>query len=465
MVDHALGRLASLPAVWADASSQQAAADAAESLVRIANSTQSGYSLARAEADLRAHTPPGHAGKEHDERWAWACKRVGVDWSPEGSAIGPQEASTDQQARRGEVRTLRLTRASDIDPEPVVWAWKDGGEGRIPSGSLVMAAGREGTGKSSFGIWKAARISTGTLPGNLYGGPRVVFYVAVEDSWSHTLVPRLMAAGADLSRIYRVDAVRSDDSEVTLSLPTDNKQLEAAIAEHAAALVVIDPLMSVMGEGIDTHKNREVRRALDPLALMASSTGAIILGIAHFGKSNGSDPASLISGSGAFKDVPRAIFGFARDESEDDAGRRVMSQVKNSLGRDNLPSLTYAIETAAIATPRGQAETGRLVFTGTSDRSVEQILRESGRDPDAADEASEAAEWLKGYLSEHGGSSGAGETIKAGAAAGIGKTALTRARKAAGVVTSKAGFGSGWVWSLSDSLPPRDDEEPEESTS
>ena len=83
----------------------------------------------------------------------------------------------------GAGRRARVTWACDIRIRPVVWAWTDNDEGRIPAGSLSIAAGREGTGKSSFGTWLAARITRGTLPGNLYGTLRRVLYVAVEDSW------------------------------------------------------------------------------------------------------------------------------------------------------------------------------------------------------------------------------------------------------------------------------------------
>ena len=104
---------------------------------------------------------------------------------------------TPDAADRGG-RKLVLTPASEIEPEPVVWAWEDDGAGRIPAGSLGLFAGREGTGKSSFLIWLSAQITKGTLPGSFKGGPRGVIYVAVEDSWKYTIVPRLMAAGADL---------------------------------------------------------------------------------------------------------------------------------------------------------------------------------------------------------------------------------------------------------------------------
>ncbi|WP_432162339.1 AAA family ATPase [Streptomyces tendae] len=340
-------------------------------------------------------------------------------------------------------RSLRLTRASDIEPEPVVWAWLDEGEGRVPAGALTVAAGREGTGKSSFGMWMAAQITRGLLPGNFHGRPRAVFYVAVEDSWKQTIVPRLIGAGADLDLVYRVEAVEAEYGETTLSLPQDNSLMEKAIAEHDVALVVLDPLMSCIGKGIDTHRERDVRTALDPLARMADRTGAVLLGIAHFNKGSGTDPASLITGSGAFKNVPRAVFGFARD---DDNECRVMTQAKNSLGRADLPSLSYNILSAEVPTRTGIAYVGRFVFTGQSSRSVDEILA-AGYETDRG-ERDDAAEWLRGYLMDQGGEAPAKDVKKAAAADDISERTLQRAMRKAGVVSARAGFGKGSVWRI-----------------
>ncbi|MFJ4339388.1 AAA family ATPase [Streptomyces sp. NPDC088915] len=354
----------------------------------------------------------------------------GVDWSDLDTPVAPR-------------RALRLTRASDIEPEPVVWAWLDDGEGRVPAGALSVAAGREGTGKSSFGMWMAAHVTRGTLPGNFHGKPRAVFYVAVEDSWKQTIVPRLIGAGADLDLVYRVEAVEAEYGETTLSLPQDNSLMEAAIKEHGVALVVLDPLMSCIGKGIDTHRERDVRTALDPLARMADRTGAVLLGIAHFGKGAGTDPASLITGSGAFKNVPRAVFGFARDDDND---CRVMTQAKNSLGRSDLPSLAYNIESAEVPTKKGPAHVGRFVFLGEATRSVQDILAQ-GSDPDRG-ERDEAAEWLRGYLMDKGGEAPAKDVKKAAAADDISERTLQRAMRKAGVVSARAGFGKGAVWRI-----------------
>ncbi len=363
--------------------------------------------------------------------------------------LEPLELDTDVALRRAKV-----TWADTIEPEPVVWAWEPNDEGRIPSGSLSMAAGREGTGKSSFGMWLAAQITRGRLPGSFYGRPRKVLYVSVEDSWRHTIVPRLLAAGADLSKVGRFEVVSIDDDELTLSLPADNALLEREVQFHDVALVVIDPLMSVIGEKIDTHREREVRSALDPIAKMADRTGSVFLGIAHFNKGAGTDAASLITGSGAFKNVPRSVFGFARDDSDENGGR-VMSQVKNSLGRDDLPSLSYVIETAQVPTKKGVAETGKFVFTGESERSVADILRDTRGAPDEQDERSEVDGWLRDYLNEDGGQAPAAEVIKAARVAGFNESTVKKSRARIKAQSVRNGFGKGasYTWALPHGIP------------
>ena len=89
-------------------------------------------------------------------------------------------------------RQLTLTRASDITVRPVHWLWA----ARIALGTLVLLGGREGIGKSTIAYTIAALVTRGRLPGRHFGQPKAVIVAATEDSWAHTIVPRLMAAGA-----------------------------------------------------------------------------------------------------------------------------------------------------------------------------------------------------------------------------------------------------------------------------
>src|ERR1035437_8263960 len=115
------------------------------------------------------------------------------------------------------LRHVVLTSAASIKPRPVFWLWKN----RLALGTLGLLAGREGVGKSTLGYWIAARITQGDRCGCFAGTPKAVLVCATEDSWEHIIVPRLMAAGADLTRLYLVGVVTALDIRVGMSLPRD----------------------------------------------------------------------------------------------------------------------------------------------------------------------------------------------------------------------------------------------------
>lgn len=368
---------------------------------------------------------------------------------------GPQFRHNDTGERdETPARRLLLTKASTITMRPVRWTWTD----RIPAGALTVIPGREGIGKSLTLAWLTAQITQGTLPGIHYGQPRPVIYAATEDSWSHTIGPRLYAAGADLDMVYRVD-VSHDGVVDALTLPTDCTALAEVIRELGVALLAADPLLSLIHSGIDTHRDRDLRTALEPLVNMADRTSCAVVGLAHFNKSVSGDALNLITGSRAFSAVARAVIAIARDDDAAD-GSCVMSQAKNNLGKLDLPSLRYIVESHEISTEEGPAYVGKLVFTGESDRSVSDILGDgaSGNDREERTERDEAAGWLNDYLTAHGGEAVREDVLKAAREAGFSEATLKRARTRARVVAKREGFPSRSMWRINAGHAPQPDE-------
>jgi hypothetical protein len=154
------------------------------------------------------------------------------------------------------------------------------------------------------------------------------------------------------------------------------------------------------------------------------------------------DASTLITGSTAFRNVARAIFGFARD----DDGAHVLSQTKNSLGRSDLPSFAYTVESVEVATPSGPTEVGRFAMLGHSSRHVADILARTRLDD--PDERRDAAAWLRCYLADNGGEAEAVDIFKAAEKVGFSKDSLKRAKTRAGVVSRKDGMDAGWMWVL-----------------
>src|SRR5262249_7562335 len=108
---------------------------------------------------------------------------------------------------------LHTTSLSRIAPEPVRWLV----EGRIPLGKLTLLAEDGGHGKTTLTHELTAAVTTGRPAfGLAYAPPPSgdVLLVSCEDDFGDTVVPRLLTLGAELSKVHRVDGVRTKDGKV-----------------------------------------------------------------------------------------------------------------------------------------------------------------------------------------------------------------------------------------------------------
>lgn len=163
----------------------------------------------------------------------------------------PKERNTDFSSRSTK-RRLILNRASDIAPEKVKWLWP----GRIARGKHTTIAGDPGTGKSQVMISIVAAVTTGgELPCDEGRAPcGSVIILAAEDGIADTIVPRLLAAGADLTRVHVVTATHAEGDTRSFNLQADLDLLEQMIeAIGDVCLVCIYPISSYLGK-VDSHK-------------------------------------------------------------------------------------------------------------------------------------------------------------------------------------------------------------------
>ncbi|WP_435112046.1 AAA family ATPase [Nocardiopsis synnemataformans] len=347
-------------------------------------------------------------------------------------------------------RRLVLTPASKIRMRKVRWLWDTTPEwaaptshGRIPMNSLCIAAGGPGLGKSQFAVWMTARITTGTLPGELWGKPRSVIYAATEDSWAYTIAPRLVAAGADLDLVFQVDVSDDQEAHARLTLPLDIARLGKAAEEYGVGLLVADPLLSMIDGKINDYRAAEVRQALEPLIAAADKNHFTILALAHFTKSGAADPLSRIAGSGAFGQLIRSAIVFSRvEESEDDEPGFVMSLEKNNLGRTDLPSHEYTIQPVTVDIPGDEpAYISRFVLGSESSTSVKEQMQQAGRPDEDKSAVTEAGDWLREYLEDQGGTGVLSDIRKLSRKAGFSDSSIDRSRKRLGVKYKQVGFG------------------------
>ena len=100
-----------------------------------------------------------------------------------------------------------LTCGTELTPEPIRWLWP----GWLALGKLHILAGAPGQGKTTLATTMMATV---TIGGRWPDGTRCeagnVLIWSGEDDPADTLLPRLMAAGADLSRCCRKGAEVAD---------------------------------------------------------------------------------------------------------------------------------------------------------------------------------------------------------------------------------------------------------------
>ncbi|MDO5618766.1 AAA family ATPase [Kocuria sp.] len=346
---------------------------------------------------------------------------------------------------------LKLTRASDVRTRRQRWLW----DGIIPLGVLTCFAGNGGEGKTTFALDVAARVTHGTLDGDLHGTPRDVILIGAEDDPASTAVPRLKAAGADLERVHFAQVETVTDfhtGQRELKFPMDTSMLRQAVEATNATLIIIDPISSAMSNG-DLNKVQDVRAAVEPIAALAASQCLSVILVNHFNKGSGS-VRNKVSGSHGFRDVLRSLLVFAKDE---ETGERILTQDKNNYGT-GLNSYKFTIESVEVSTDDGEtAEVGRARFLGASDISVGDIINREPGGADDAEDRNAAQEFLLDYLRDQDRHEAvAGDVIKAGAAAGFSRDEMKKARarcQSPRVVSTKSGFGSkgGWVWMIEES--------------
>jgi hypothetical protein len=399
----------------------------------------------------------GVLGHDFQAAAAWAPPPDDAETS---HGDGPPE---DAEPRR----SLLFRPASAIKIKPVRWLWDTTPEGspptshgRIPMYSLALAAGGPGIGKSQYAVWLTARVTTGTLPGELFGKPRGVVYAAAEDSWAMTIAPRLVAAGADMDRVWHVSVRDDQQAYARLTLPSDTSLLGQEAELHSVALLVMDPLLSYIDKGINDYRAAEVRQALEPLVAAADRHHFTILGLAHFTKAGGADPLSRVAGSGAFGQLIRCLIAFAKEEGEEgEDSRFVMSLEKNNLGRLGLPSYEYVIQSATVETDEGPSYVSRFVLGNETNTSVREVMREESQPDVNRGETNETVQWLRAYLSDAGGVDLSADIKKAAHKDGMSESSLHRAKRKLGVLARQSGFGKDRrsEWYLPGAVPEEDE--------
>jgi RecA-family ATPase len=273
---------------------------------------------------------------------------------------------------------LRVRPASSITPRQAEWLWQD----RVPMAALTLLVGRQGLGKSTLSIHLAARVSRGQLG----RPPADVLIASAEDAPEYTIVPRLIAAGADMDRVNIID-IESDGVVASIEIPTDLDRVAEAIDSHNAEFVIVDPVSAHLAQHVDSHKDHSVRTALGPVSRLALATGAAIVGIGHLNKGGGGYVLDRVGGSVGFTAAARSVLLFAADpNSDEDSPDRVLAHAKSNMSELAVP-LRYRVE--GYVTDSG-LKTSRVIEVGEAASVVaSDLLREDPEERRLTDDAAE----------------------------------------------------------------------------
>ena len=332
---------------------------------------------------------------------------------------------------------VELLAADTLKPEPIRWLWP----GWLARGKLHILAGAPGTGKTTLTMDWAATVSRGgQFPDGTTARKGRIIIWSGEDDPTDTLLPRLIAAGADLSYVQFVGEVKGKKGKRAFDPAIDVDKLEAA-APSDVAVIIIDPLVSAVAG--DSHKNAEVRRSLATLVDMAVKLDAALIGIMHYSKgTQGRDPLERVSGSIGFAALARIVYGTVRQGDDDAVLRRmVLARAKSNIGPDG-DGFLYGFEQVDIG---NGIVASNIIWDGALHGTARDLLAEPD-DEDCSNGPQGAVEFLRNLLAQ--GPLTTGEVRQRGEASGFKWRSLQRAMKRAGVASKAPGFGMPHLWSL-----------------
>ena len=235
---------------------------------------------------------------------------------------------------------VNLVCAASLQPELIKWLWPDW----LAQGKFHLLAGAPGTGKTMISLNMAAIISNGGPNGfrwpdnTTLESPGKVLIWSGEDNYKDTILPRLMAASADLTRIHFIAGIEEFNRKRDFDFKVDLPKLSKRIVEIGGCdLIIIDSIVQAVAG--DSNRNSAVRSALDPLVELGERHNCAILGITHVNKSSkGKEPLDRVTGSLAFGATARVVMLAATvqpDSVDEPPSSAVLVRAKSNVGKSD----------------------------------------------------------------------------------------------------------------------------------
>ena len=397
---------------------------------------------------------PNEIASKYRKRLPWAVnysfKRWQADQQNGEQPSGEQKSKADivslapkPQPPKSEVI---LMRASDVVPRPKNWLWY----GHLLRGAQELLTGLPGVGKSQVHCSYVASVTRCLpWPDGTPGPekPGSVIMISAEDVIDQEIVPRLMAAGADLDRVHFLSCIRqSNDKKRQFLLAEDLEALERGMATIGdVMLITIDPITAYMGK-VDSHKVTDVRSQLGPLKDFAERNDVAVSTITHPAKNAGSRAIDQFIGSQAFIAAGRIGHACFKevDEEKQETGRILFCHAKHNPSIE-MPTLAFRIEEKTV---QPFITAPRVVWdTGTVDISADDALA-AGAPAKRGDKPDEVVQFLGELLCANKKPIPVQEIMAAAAQRGFSEWQVKNAKEKLAVKSAKNDFGAGWTWQM-----------------
>ena len=188
--------------------------------------------------------------------------------------------------------------------------------------------------------------------------PVHVIYQTAEDGLGDTIKPRLLAAGADCSKVMVID-----DSDQPLTMA--DVRLEEAIVQTKAKMVVLDPIQGFLGANVDMHRANEIRPLMKRIAVLAEKYHCAVILIGHMNKNSNGKSSYRGLGSIDFQAAARSVLIVGRVKDEPEV--RVVCHTKSSLAPEGT-SIAFRLD-----------KNNGFEWIGEYDISADELFNGDGR--------------------------------------------------------------------------------------
>ena len=340
---------------------------------------------------------------------------------------------------------LKLINMDKVEVEQIEWLFYP----FIPYGKVTIIQGDPGEGKTTMVLQIIAKLTKGEsiLPVDLKKDKRIdtdsendmveaeniennastqhleapvnVIYQTAEDGLGDTIKPRLLAAGADCSKVLVID-----DSDQPLTMA--DVRLEEAIVQTKAKMVVLDPIQGFLGADVDMHRANEIRPLMKRIAVLSEKYHCAVILIGHMNKNSNGKSSYRGLGSIDFQAAARSVLIVGRVKEEPEV--RVVCHTKSSLAPEGM-SIAFRLD-----------KNNGFEWIGEYDISADELLNGDGR----GQKSQKAKEFLLEILAN--GGMAQKKIAEEAEARGIKSKTLWNAKRELEIDSVKR--GKQWYWML-----------------